>query len=77
MKVYLLAAVLFLAPAAALAQFATGGSFTPYGFGPQDAGAAGAVAAANQAIQQCFQKMRGRSVDTVCTAPTPEPAKAK
>ena len=75
MKVYLLAAALSLAPAAALAQFASGFNFTSYTL---DAGEAEAViAAANQAIQQCTQKLRGRNLETVCTVQTPEPAKTK
>ncbi len=77
MKVYLLAAALSLAPAAAFAQFASGFSFMSYSFDARDAGAAAAIAAANHAIQQCMQKLRGRSVDTVCTTQTPEPAKTK
>jgi hypothetical protein len=78
MRVCLLAAAIFLAPSVALAQFPSGnGAFTPYGFGAQDAGAAAAIGAANEAIQQCIQKLRGRTVETVCTAPAPEPGKTK
>lgn len=77
MKVFLLAAALSLAPADAWAQVPSGFSFTSYNFGAEDAGAAAAIAAANEAIQQCVQKIRGRSVETVCTAQTPEPTKTK
>lgn len=77
MKVYLLAAALALAPAAALAQFASGFNFTSYSYDAQDPGAAAAIAAANEAIQQCTQKLRGRSLETVCTTQAPEPAKTK
>ncbi len=77
MKVYLLAAALSLAPASAFAQFASGFSFMSFSFTAQDAEASSATAAASQAIEQCTQIMRGRSVDTVCTLQTAEPAKTK
>jgi hypothetical protein len=76
MKSCLLAVTLSLVPATAFAQFPSGG-FLPYPISAQDAAAAGAIATANQAVQQCMQKMRGRSVDTVCTTPTPESGKSK
>jgi len=77
MKVCLIAAALFLAPSTALAQFIPGGDFVPFSFGAPEAGAAAAVAAANQAIRQCTPRLRGRSVETVCTPDTPEPGRKR
>ncbi len=77
MKVYLLAAVFAVAPGAAFAQFASGFNFMSYNFGAADADAAAATAAANEAIEECTQRMRGRNLDTVCTPQTPPPPKTK
>ena len=79
MKVCLLALAFSFPSAAAFAQFTSPGTFTPFGLGVQDAGAAagaaGAIAATNQAIQQCTLQLRGRKTETVCTTQTTESGK--
>jgi len=76
MKAGLIVLALCLAPSAALAQFAPpGAGYMPFGYGESGAGAAAAIDTASQAIQQCTQHMRGRSVETVCTTQKPDPGK--
>ena len=77
MKVYLLAACFSLRPPAHLLNLRPDFSFMSFSFDARDAGAEAAIAAANQAIEQCTQIMRGRSVDTVCTFGRPSRQRTK